>query len=140
MFVSFRHSLPLVALFASTLSASSALAQDNGDSSHPSPTVGKEVIIVTAPRYVLGEHGGPVRTVSVSGKVRFDDLDLSAPWGRTELKARVRVMASNLCGELERQYPVGVSGGPDCYKEAVKSGMQFADQVLADTQYDYWKR
>jgi len=141
MSMRFRHPLTAMAFVAAALGpAPAALAQDSG--SDAQLRASNEQVIVTAPRSYLeqGEHGGPIRTVSVTGKVRFDDLDLSTPWGRTELKARVRVMASNLCGELERRYPVGVPGQPSCYERAVNSGMHLADQVLADTGYDYWKR
>jgi UrcA family protein len=116
--------------------------QAAGNSAGAQLKANNEEVIVIAPRSYIekGDHGGPVRTISVSGKVAFHDLDLSTPWGRTELKARVRVMASNLCGQLERRYPVGVEGGPSCYEQAVNSGMHLADQVLADSSNDYWKK
>jgi UrcA family protein len=139
MSMNYRRSLLAAVAFAGAgfLSVPAVRAEGAG----AQPKASNEEVIVTAPRsYIEGEHGGPVRTVSVSSKVRFDDLDLSTPWGRTELKARVRVMASNLCGQLERRYPVGVEGGPSCYEQAVNSGMHLADAVLADSSNDYWKK
>ena len=140
MSITYRRSTALAAVIAvaAVWVAPAALAQDN---STAKLTLHHEEVIVTAPRTYreVGEHGGQVREVRATGKVAFDDLDLSTPWGRTELKARIRVMASNLCGALERQYPVGVAGGPSCYEQAVANGMHLADRVLADSSYDYWK-
>jgi UrcA family protein len=138
--MNYRHSFALAAALVAVLSTPAASAQEKNAGAQRTAT--NEQVIVTAPRSYLepGSHGGPVRTVSVNGRVRFDDLDLSTPWGRSELKARVRVMASNLCGELERRYPVGVQGGPSCYEQAVNNGMHLADQALADSRYDYWKQ
>jgi UrcA family protein len=139
----YRHSSVIAAAVAvaASLAAPAALAQDDVPAPSAKLLLKHEEVIVTAPRSYLeqGEHGGQVREVTASGKVEFDDLDLSTPWGRSELKARIRVMASNLCGNLERQYPVSVRGGQSCYEQAVNNGMHLADRVLADSGYDYWK-
>ena len=145
MSMEYRRSFAIAGIVAATafLAAPAALAQDNDNGAAPAAKIQMhhEEVIVVAPRSYreVGDHGGLVHEVKASGTVKFDDLDLSTPWGRSELKARIRVMASNLCGQLERQYPVGVAGGSSCYEQAVNNGMHLADRVLADSSYDYWK-
>ena len=145
---------------AALLATTPAFAQDDKQDSYPVvhdndsypvvqdnesyPVVqDNERVIVTAPRTFrdTGEHGGAIRNVSVTGAVRFDDIDLSTPWGKEELRQRVRVMATNLCAELDRRYPVAikVDGAPSCYEQALDGAMRHANEVIADPHYDYWR-
>jgi UrcA family protein len=106
----------------------------------PTAKVEKVVVVGLRNRVERSRFGGQIRYVSVSRAVRFDDLDLSTPWGRAELRTRVRVMAGNLCGQLERRYPIEASRGQSCYRQAVGPAMRRAEEVIADTRYDYWRR
>ncbi len=106
---------------------------------HPT-RVEKVVIVAARNRIERSRFGGKVRNVSLSRVVRFDDLDLSTSWGRAELRTRVRVMAGNLCSQLARRYPIEASRGSPCYREALDKAMRRAEDVIADSRYDYWRR
>jgi len=108
--------------------------------SQPKAKVEKVVVVALRNHVERSRFGGTVRNISLSRAVRFDDLDLSTPWGRSELRTRVRVMAGNLCGQLERRYPINLSRGPSCYRWAVSNAMRRAEEVIGDSRYDYWRR
>lgn len=139
-----RNFLALAATCAfAALSPVSSFAQNDAGASSSQPDQSNEHVVVTAPRtyHGSGVHGGTIRNVSLTGNVRFDDLDLSTPWGKNELRHRVRLMASNLCHELDERYPAAIQtqGQPSCYQQALDSAMRQADEVMADSRYDYWK-
>ena len=95
-----------------------------------------EEIVIEAPRHrERSEFGAPIRTEALSRPVRFDDLDLSTPYGAHELRDRVRYTARALCRELDRRYPITVSDGqPDCYRAAVDDAMYQADRAIDDAR------
>lgn len=127
-----------------TLAAVPSAAQLDAGAPSPQPDQSNERVVVTAPRtyHGSGVHGGEIHNVSMTGNVRFDDLDLSTPWGKNELRHRVRLMASSLCHQLDERYPAAIQtqGQPSCYQQALDSAMRRADEVMADSRYDYWKQ
>jgi UrcA family protein len=107
----------------------------------PQYAQGSDEVIVIAPHRYNNERsdiGAPIGDVGISRQVRFDDLDLSTPWGAQRLRERVRYTAHALCRRLDAQYPVNAPGEPsdrfgstDCYRDAVADGMSQADQAIA---------
>jgi UrcA family protein len=124
------------------LAAPSASAQDSGwyvdNNGYADTASGPERVIVTAPRYhrERGPLGGDIISVSLSREVRIDDLDLHSSWGRYELRSRIRSTAAEVCGQLVRQYPVGATGSPPCYEQAVARAMHLADVAIRDARYE----
>lgn len=117
--------------------APAARAQDAygyDDSSYSGP----ERVIVEAPRYheMRGYLGGKIVDVSMSREVRIDDLDLRSPWGRRELRARISTTAAEICSNLSRMYPIGVTGSPPCYEQAVARAMHLAHVAIRDRYED----
>lgn len=117
-----------------------ASAQGNGwytyENGYARPST--EQVIVTAPRNYgeRGDLGGNIVGVSMSREVHVGDLDLRSPWGRHELRSRIRVTAAEICGQLARRYPIGVTGSPPCYEQAVARAMRSADVAIRDARYE----
>lgn len=138
-----RKSATFLLLSAATalglfVAVSSASAQDAYAYQDSTDNPGMEHVIVTAPPYYgeRGHLGGPIIDVSMSREVRVDDLDLRSPFGRHELRSRIRVTAAEICDQLSRRYPVGVSGSPPCYEQAVARAMHLADVAIRDARYE----
>ena len=103
------------------------------DDGYNGPPRGREEVIIQAPRYhgpSRSTIGAPIQTEGMSEPVRYDDLDLRTDWGARALHERIRYTAQRLCRELDRRYPVTVSGGPDCYHMAVADAMDQADAAI----------
>jgi UrcA family protein len=130
--------------------ASAASAQEYTYSYHapdaPRYAQGPDDVIVIAPRHRYSNErsdiGAPIGDVGMSRPVRFDDLDLSTPWGAQKLRERVRYTAHALCRRLDAEYPVNAPGEPrdafgsgDCYRDAVADGMSQADEAIGQAQY-----
>lgn len=93
--------------------------------------------------YVYGPHpapersgiGAPVGDVSLSHTVRYDDLDLSTPWGARELRYRIQRTADRLCRQLNQFYPTSFyptyNDSRDCNQEAIRDAMAQADVAIA---------
>jgi UrcA family protein len=121
--------------------ASPATAQDYGRAAVPDYQGGPtEEVVVTAPRYRPREEhsaiGAPIVNVSLSGEVRYDDLDLRTSWGARELRARIRFAAQDLCKRIDLRYPIAADGSPPCYRLAYDRAMDQADAVI-DRARDY---
>ncbi|MGN6516560.1 MAG: UrcA family protein [Rhizomicrobium sp.] len=116
-----------LALVAGALgfAAMPALAQDYGYS-------GDENITVTAPRFhAEGNPMNPVPDkVSLSMRVRYDDLDLRSRGGAHSLRIRVRDAAQDVCDQLADAYPFYQLNGTSCYKTALQDGMVRADAAI----------
>lgn len=130
---------------AAVFAASSASAQEYGPYP-PEPTARPaDEVIVIAPHHRRSNErsdiGAPIETVGMNRPVRFDDLDLSTPWGAQRLRARVRYTAQAMCKQLDAQYPVNAPDEPrdafgttNCYRDAVADGMDQADQAIEQAQ------
>ena len=119
-----------LALMAGALvfAASSAFAQDYN---------GPEGVTVTAPRFHADDSkmGGPLERVSLSGIVRYDDLNLQTREGARELKWRVREQARVICRNLAEAYQVYQMNGTSCYKTALDNALVRADEAIEDARF-----
>lgn len=100
---------------------------------------GTEQVEVTAPPYHHASRsaiGAPIRDVSLSQAVRFDDLDLRSARGARELRHRVRYTARKLCNKLDMRYPISTSDSPPCYRTALRNAMYQANAVISDARYN----
>lgn len=120
-----------LALFASAfgLVASSAVAQDYN---------GPESVTVTAPHFRADgtRLGGPLERVSLSGIVRYDDLNLQTREGARELRWRVNEEARAVCRNLAEAYPAYKMNGTSCYKDALENALVKADEAIQQSR-DY---
>jgi UrcA family protein len=121
-----------IALFASVIGFAFAAA--------PASAQDEESITVTAPHFRNEPMrlNGPLESVSLSGQVRYDDLDLRSWRGARELKMRVRDEAQDICTRIAEAYPVREAPGTSCYKSALKDGLIHADEAISDARsYGY---
>jgi UrcA family protein len=58
--------------------------------------------------------------------VRYDDLDLTTDGDIHRLHERIFATAREVCGRLERRYPMAVSDSPPCYRTAVDNAEPLA--------------
>ena len=125
--------LSAISAFALILSAPQARAQDSDDA-FASPTT--ERVIVVGPRLARGLIGGDVVDVSLSRAVRVDDLDLRTAEGALELRARIRVAATQICSRLSRLYPIRVdTSAPNCFRRTVDGAMASADAAIHGARF-----
>ncbi len=118
---------------AAAFAASSALAQDYD---------GPESVTVTAPhfRQDSSQLGGPLERVSLSGVVRYDDLNLQTREGARELRLRVRQEAQAVCRNLAAAYQVYQMNGTSCYKDALNNALLKADEAIQGARdYDSYR-
>lgn len=103
-----------------------ALAQDTGS------TMEIYEIIVTAPRVQVQETRRPMggSAVSMSYAVGYADLDLSRTENRTELEARVREAAEEICLLLSERYASG-AGTAACVRQAMRDAMPQVERAIA---------
>jgi UrcA family protein len=103
----------------------------------PASAQDSENITVNAPRF----HGeasrlnGPLERVSLSGEVRYDDLNLRTRRGARILRIRVRDEAQDICMRIAEVYPVREAPGTSCYKAALDDGLIHADAAIRDARY-----
>jgi UrcA family protein len=132
------HSLKIILLASAlgTFAASSASAQAY-DRAAPgyAYSQGPEEVIVQAPRWYQEKRtsiGAPIRDVSFSEAVRFDDLDLRSDRDVRRLQARIREHAGALCRRLDVQYPVTVSASSrNCFQDAMADAMDQVEAAVA---------
>jgi UrcA family protein len=113
--------------------ASAAIAQDYS---------GPESVTVTAPRFHADDSklGGPLERVSLSGAVRYDDLNLQTREGARELRWRVREQARAVCRNLAEAYQVYQMNGTSCYKTALDNALVKAGEAIQDARdYDSYR-
>ena len=129
------------------LGAAPAVAQDYGYGPPPGAYAEPpETVIVTAPPVPRFREEGsgprlvnlPPEKVSLSTRVRFDDLDLVSWSGARELRARVREAAHRVCGELRDAYPLRQLQGTRCYRDAVENGLVRADEAITTARQNAW--
>jgi UrcA family protein len=129
----------LVGAFGAAL-AVPASAQDDRYASYGYEQ-GPEEVIVQAPRWYQPQRstiGAPIRDVSLSEPVRFDDLDLRSDHDVRRLEARIRERAGTLCRRLDVRYPVTVSASSrNCFRDAMADAMDQVDAAVAQQRgYD----
>jgi UrcA family protein len=120
------------------LAANAAMAQDYGYQ-NGAP---EEVIVVAPdyyahPPYPSNQLGRPPEQTTLSLPVSYSDLDLTTREGAHELRSRVRDAAHDICGELASRYPVRMAVSEPCYKKAVESGINRAENAIREARYDY---
>jgi UrcA family protein len=122
--------------FSLGLAAVPAHAQDSYYDNGDSTTV--DDLTVTAPRHVgRSAIGADIDEVTASRVVDYRDLDVGTDWGAHELKARIQRAAASACDELDRDYPNTVDDGNDCYRDAVRHGLQDASYQIGYRPYDW---
>jgi UrcA family protein len=116
--------------------AAPAFAQDYG------PT--EEVIVTAPPPAFQEEYSGrqsltmPPEKVSLSQRVRYDDLDLTTGQGAHELRRRVVHAAREVCGTLREAYPFHqLTSARRCYPEAVRNALVHANEAISDARESY---
>ena len=127
----------LVGATALALALTAANAQDYGRYSDEPGSYrdSTETVEVIAPRFVpRTARGGEIIQVSLSKRIRTDDLDLRAAWGARELRSRVRFAARVQCEKLERRFATLNDDDPSCYRMAIAQGMDQADAAIADAR------
>jgi UrcA family protein len=127
----------LAGAFGLALAASQANAQDYRG--YDDGTYQDSVDVqVTAPRFHASPDGqrlnGPLEKVSLSTRVRYDDLDLRSWRGARELKLRVRDAAQDTCMRIAEAYPVQQAFGTSCYKTALENGELRANAAIRDAR------
>jgi UrcA family protein len=108
----------------------------------PASAQDDESITVTAPHFQGAPMrlNGPLERVSLSGAVRYDDLDLRTWRGARELRMRVRDEAQDICTRIAEAYPVREANGTSCYKSALNDGLIHADEAIVDARnYEYYR-
>ena len=136
MLDSSKFRLALVA-GAFVFAASSAMAQDYDNNYDNS-----ESVTVTAPRFHADDSkvGGPLERVSLSGIVRYDDLNLQTREGARELRWRVGEEARAICRNLAEAYPSYRMNGTSCYKDALNNALVKADEAIQQSRdYDSYR-
>jgi len=112
---------------AVVFAATSAFAQDYN---------GPESVTVTAPHFRADSTplNGTLERVSLSGVVRYDDLNLQTREGARELKWRVREEAQAVCRNLADAYRVYQMNGTSCYDTALDNALVKADEAIEDSR------
>lgn len=99
----------------------------------------REELEVIAPRF--REEGsrlsGAPEKVSLSTRVRYDDLDLRTWRGAWALRRRVRAAAWNACATLADAYPFYTANGTSCYKSALENALLRADEAIDEARIAY---
>jgi UrcA family protein len=85
-------------------------------------------VIVKGSRIVSEEVGRnssgiPIRDVSLTYTVKFEDVDVRTPAGRSAAEQRITSAARDACRELNRLYPVGKPTEFECVKIATKEAL-----------------
>jgi UrcA family protein len=83
---------------------------------------------------VIGKWG-PNGPTSLSRAVDISDLDLRSDAGVSEMKARVRATADDICNELEGKGGGGPSGLlPSCQNDAIRSAQSQMNMAIAQAR------
>ena len=67
--------------------------------------------------------GADVQIISMSGTVKYSDIDISTRAGAAALENRIRAAAKAECEELDKHYPLTQPDSDHCTKEAVRNAM-----------------
>jgi len=78
--------------------------------------------------------GIPIKEVAISYKVSYADLDLATHSGAVALESRISDAARGACKELDKDYPLTMSGDKSCEKSARDVAMAKAHSVIADAE------
>ena len=95
-------------------------------------------IVVTAPRAVpvpaerTPYAGEPVLIATVKIPVRLGDLDLKDPASGDRLFTRIKRVAQDACGQLDRPYPLNPD--PNCIDRAIAAVRPAAEALLKATR------
>ena len=95
-------------------------------------------IVVTAPRAVpvpaerKPYAGEPVLIATVKIPVRLGDLDLKDPASGDRLFTRIKRVAQDACGQLDRLYPLNPD--PNCIDRAIAAVRPAAEALLKATR------
>jgi UrcA family protein len=121
------HLALLAGAFGVALAASSASAQEYA---------GPESVQVNGQRFHAegGRVNSPLEKISLSGVVRYDDLDLRTSAGAGELKWRIRDAARDICAHLAVAYPVYEAPLTSCYKTAIEDAAVRANAAIRDAR------
>ena len=127
----------LTGVLSVVVAASAAHAQDSDREramGYGNPST--ETIEVYGPRLRVERSpmNGPVKKISFSRLVRFDDLDLRTPSGARELRLRVRDTAHDICAQLAAAYPIPEASGTSCYRTALQDAELRADAAISDAR------
>ncbi|HTV97995.1 MAG TPA: UrcA family protein [Steroidobacteraceae bacterium] len=77
--------------------------------------------------------GIPIEQVSLSREVRFTDLDLRTPNGRTMLNGRIESVARDACHQLQTLYPLEdwQTDNRTCVADAMRGARAQEHTILA---------
>jgi len=126
----------LAGAIGAILATSAAHAQDYDRDRATAYTASAETVEVYGPRLRVQRAplNGPVDRISLSRVVRYDDLNLRTARGASELRARVRDAAQDVCGTLAQAYPVAEAPGTSCYKTALQDALLRVDGAIRDAR------
>jgi UrcA family protein len=113
-------------------------AYDDGYGAPPENVT--ENVIVIAPPYRTDHSSlAPTEITKLSMNVAYDDLDLRSAAGASELRARVRDAAHDVCGRLVARFPHALYDTTSCYKQALHGGLNRADTAIHEARnYAYY--
>ncbi len=121
-------------LGGAALTAVPAVAQDYDYDRYG--TVTGEVIVRGMPERDPAT-GADIDTVTATRVVYTRDLDLNTAWGQRTLRHRIQRAASEACDYLNDRYVTIDSNSPDCYRRAVRDGMEQAEAMVGHPLYAY---
>jgi UrcA family protein len=84
-------------------------------------------------REVVGKNtvGADIELISMSGAVKYSDLDIATRVGATALENRVKAAAKAECEELDKHYPLTTPDADRCTKEAIRNAMPGMHAAMA---------
>jgi UrcA family protein len=131
------------AVLAATAASAQGYYDNSGYQDDPGYQGPPEQVIVIAPDYYAhrpypsNQLGRPPEQTTLSLPVSYSDLDLTTREGASELRDRVRDAAHDICSELASRYPIRMAVSEPCYKKAVESGLNRADNAIHQARYNY---
>jgi UrcA family protein len=140
MSIRFHSALLAASALGLMLAASPASAQGYGND-YAYQNGPNEEVIVTGPDYYYhrpypsNQLGRPPERTTLSLPVSYSDLDLNTRAGAHELRVRVRDAARDICDDLASRYPIRMANSEPCYKKAVESGTNRAENAIHEVRY-----
>ncbi len=97
------------------------------------PSITVEAVVSKA---VVGRSpiGAPVEQATLTRRVSYADLDLTAYAGATTLKRRVREAAGEACRKLDNVYPLEDRQARTCVENAVANASRQVNRAIANAQ------
>lgn len=132
-----RHALRFMLIGAMfSMFGAYAYAQTNNPYDESLTTQTPETVQVVGPHLERGRSplNGPPESISLSGAIRSDDLNLRTSDGGSQLRWRVRDGAQDVCLQLARIDPYRQAPGTDCYKDATRDGLRRANKAISNAQ------